>query len=173
MHIAGRRRRRYRQWMSRMSRMFAAPSNETRYSRRQSSDNLVVVIVATVLVENRFVNQFFTASFPNMFNIYIPYIYIKYIYIINYKNITCIRDARREYFDGFVVFRRPKKLSDPAGYRNFLNDTGYTNVGAFSLTFVIFLNIERQPGIHHPFDNRKKPNETFQQLLPLFLLVPI
>lgn len=101
------------------------------------------------------------------------YIYSIYIYIINYKNITCIRDARREYFDGFVVFRRPKKLSDPAGYRNFLNDTGYTNVGAFSLTFVIFLNIERQPGIHHPFDNRKKPNETFQQLLPLFLLVPI
>lgn len=81
-HIAGRRRRRYRQWMSRMSRMFAAPSNETRYSRRQSSDNLVVAIVATVLVENRFVNQFFTASFQKSI------LYILYIYIQNYRNNT-------------------------------------------------------------------------------------
>lgn len=37
-----------------------ATSNEIWYSRRQSSDNFVVVIVATVLLKNRFVKQFFT-----------------------------------------------------------------------------------------------------------------
>lgn len=44
-----------------------ATSNEIWYSRRQSSDNLVVVIVAAVLLENRFVRQFFTnIPFKNM-----------------------------------------------------------------------------------------------------------
>lgn len=70
--VASRRiasRWRYRQWLSRISRMFAAPQRATRiwYSRRQSSDNLVVVIVAAVLLENRFVRQFFTnIPFKNM-----------------------------------------------------------------------------------------------------------
>lgn len=45
----------------------SATSNEIWYSRRQSSDNLVVVIVAAVLLENRFVRQFFTnIPFKNM-----------------------------------------------------------------------------------------------------------
>lgn len=62
---------------------------------------------------------------------------------------TFLKRRRREYFDalhdGFVIRGGKKnyRYRIPRGTETFLNDTGWGG-GSFSLTFVTFLNIERQ-----------------------------